>query len=408
MSENATNDSRVIPQNFGPLKGANGNARMTGPCGDTMEFWARIEEDQIADCTFTSDGCDGSITCGSLVAKMVLGVSHESAFTLEPAEVLSQLPDLPAESEHCVLLALSTLRAAISRYRAENCSGESCSSCDKTGCDSRSKPAPAQQENADEDQGVSQKLSKIKNKIVVLSGKGGVGKSTVSVNLAMGLALAGKRVGLLDIDIHGPSVPVLLGLEGERLQTCENELVPISIGNLSVMSIGFLLQDKEDAIIWRGPRKASVIQQFVENVAWGELDYLIVDCPPGTGDEPLSICQILGQTAGAIIVTTPQDVAAADVRRSVTFCNQIQMPIVGVIENMSGFKCPHCGETTEIFKSGGGLRLAKQFDIPFLGSLPIAPEVGILGDEGRAFVGQSEESSASEAFSPIIKDLLKL
>lgn len=196
-------------------------------------------------------------------------------------------------------------------------------------------------------------------KIVVLSGKGGVGKSTVAVNLATALALNGLRVGLLDVDIHGPSVPTMLGLENETLKGGPEGLFPVEFGGLKIMSLGFLLQNPDDAVIWRGPMKMGVIKQFLTDVQWGDLDYLIVDAPPGTGDEPLSICQLIQPLDGAVIVTTPQKVAAIDVRKSISFCRRLAVPVLGVIENMSGFVCPKCGEVTQILPTGGGKRLPK-------------------------------------------------
>ncbi|MFC1734954.1 P-loop NTPase [Candidatus Hydrogenedentota bacterium] len=210
------------------------------------------------------------------------------------------------------------------------------------------------------------RLSGIKRKLLVLSGKGGVGKSTFAVNLAVSLAKEGNKVGLLDIDIHGPSVPKLLGLDNGSLNIIGNNILPVrSDGDLKVVSIGFLLKDRDDAVIWRGPMKHGVIKQFLEEVDWGELDYLVVDCPPGTGDEPLSLIQLMAdgktsssQDEGAIIVTTPQELALADVRKSVNFCKTLNLNIVGVVENMSGLVCPHCGEMVEVFAAGGGEKMA--------------------------------------------------
>ncbi len=229
-------------------------------------------------------------------------------------------------------------------------------------------------------------LARIGHKIVVLSGKGGVGKSTVAVNLAVSLALSGKRVGLLDVDIHGPSVPKLLKLEGKQLESANGKLIPVGYQSLKVISIGFLLDEADDAIIWRGPMKAGVIKQFVEDVAWGDLDYLVVDCPPGTGDEPLSVVQTLGQADGAVVVTTPQELAVADVRKSITFCRQLKLPVIGVVENMSGFTCPHCGEVVDLFKTGGGEAMAKSMNVPFLGRIPLDPKVVNAGDDGTPYV----------------------
>ncbi|MDO9541428.1 MAG: Mrp/NBP35 family ATP-binding protein, partial [Kiritimatiellia bacterium] len=205
---------------------------------------------------------------------------------------------------------------------------------------------------------MQERLEQIKHKIIVLSGKGGVGKSTVAVNVAVSLTLAGKRVGLLDVDIHGPSIPKMLDLEDTRISVRDEIMLPVEKDGLKVMSIGFLLQNRDDAVIWRGPMKMGVIKQFLKDVDWGELDYLVIDSPPGTGDEPLSVCQLVKNADGAVIVTTPQDVATNDVRKSINFCRQLNLPVLGVVENMSGFVCPKCGELTAIFKTGGGERMA--------------------------------------------------
>lgn len=248
-------------------------------------------------------------------------------------------------------------------------------------------------------------LRRIKHKIVVLSGKGGVGKSTVAVNLAVSLGIAGNKVGILDVDIHGPSIPKMLHLEDHRLESNGMKLIPAEVGNIKVMSIGFLLECADDAVIWRGPRKAGLIKQFVEEVNWGDLDYLIVDCPPGTGDEPLSVIQALGTADGAVVVTTPQDVALADVRKSINFCHQLSLPVLGVVENMSGFVCPHCGEVADIFKSGGGERMADQMKVPFLGRVPLDPLVVTAGDAGTPYVHTYVKSCAAQAFEPIVAGL---
>lgn len=248
-------------------------------------------------------------------------------------------------------------------------------------------------------------LKRIKHKIVVLSGKGGVGKSTVAVNMAVSLALSGSKVGLLDVDIHGPSIPKMLHLDGHRLESNGRKLIPAEVGNIKVVSIGFLLQDGDDAVIWRGPMKAGVIKQFVEEVEWGDLDYLVVDCPPGTGDEPLSIIQTLQNADGAVVVTTPQDVALADVAKSIQFCKQLSLPVLGVVENMSGFACPHCGEVVDIFKSGGGEKMAERMGVPFLGRVPLDPIVVTAGDEGAPYIYNYSKSAAAQAFEPVVAGL---
>ena len=256
---------------------------------------------------------------------------------------------------------------------------------------------------------IRERIKQIKHQILVLSGKGGVGKSTVAVNLAMSLALAGKRVGLLDIDIHGPSVPKILNLERKRLTAVGEVVLPVEVtADFKVMSIGFMLQNNDDAIIWRGPMKYQMIKQFLKNVEWGDLDILIVDCPPGTGDEPLSVVQLLEKAEGAIIVTTPQELALADVRKSINFCRKLNLKVLGVLENMSGFVCPKCGQSTDIFKSGGGETMAVQMGVPFLGRIPIEPEIVRSCDAGRPYVQHYSQSQTAKAFQEAIKPLAEL
>jgi Mrp family chromosome partitioning ATPase/predicted Fe-Mo cluster-binding NifX family protein len=250
---------------------------------------------------------------------------------------------------------------------------------------------------------VRHRMSQIKHKILVLSGKGGVGKSTVAVNLAISLSLAGKRTGLLDIDIHGPSIPKILNLEGRMAQSGFDAILPIEVGaNLKVMSIAFFLASQDDAVIWRGPMKYQMIKQFLKDVEWGELDYLIIDSPPGTGDEPLSIIQLLENADGAVVVTTPQEVALADVRKGITFCRSLNLPVLGVLENMSGFVCPKCGERTDIFKSGGGENMALAMSVPFLGRIPIDPQIVEACDSGQPYVDKYRQSQAAKAFGEAV------
>jgi len=254
----------------------------------------------------------------------------------------------------------------------------------------------------------SVKMEGVAKKYIVMSGKGGVGKSTVAVNLATSLALKGKKVGLLDVDIHGPSIPTMLGLEGHKLEAIGDRMLPAvlpELGNLKVMSIGFMLQAPDAPVIWRGPMKNGVIKQFLEDVEWGDLDCLIVDCPPGTGDEPLSVIQLIGNADGAIIVTTPQGVAAIDVSKSINFCKQLSLPVTGIIENMSGFVCPECKKITYIFKKDGGKRLAEKYGVPFLGSLPLDPAIGQSGDSGKPYVSQFDDSPISVVYATITKQL---
>ena len=260
-----------------------------------------------------------------------------------------------------------------------------------------------------EQEQIRHKVKRIKHKILILSGKGGVGKSTVAVNLAVSLALSGKNVGLLDIDIHGPSVPKILNLEGKSIQAAGNTLLPVEmLENLKVMSIGFLLRGSDDAVIWRGPMKYQMIKQFLKDVDWGDLDFLIVDSPPGTGDEPLSIVQLLENADGAIVVTTPQEVALSDVRKCISFCRNLRLPVLGVLENMSGFVCPKCGEKTDVFKSGGGEIMANQMQVPFLGRIPIDPQIVKACDSGRPFVRHYSQSQTAMAFENISNPILEL
>jgi len=251
------------------------------------------------------------------------------------------------------------------------------------------------------------RMRDVRQKILVLSGKGGVGKSTVAANLAVSLARSGKAVGLLEVDVHGPSIPRLVGLEGHKMSSDGKMMLPAKVNdNLKVMSIGFLLQSKKDAVIWRGPLKYQVIRQFLTDVAWGQLDYLIIDSPPGTGDEPLSVAQLVGSPAGAVIVTTPQDLAISDVRRCVSFCRTVLLSVIGIVENMSGLVCPKCGNKIDLFKRGGGKALAGEMNVPFLGEIPIDPQIVIAADAGKPLMEGPIQPETSEAFAQIIRPIL--
>ncbi len=259
-----------------------------------------------------------------------------------------------------------------------------------------------------EKEALHKRLGKIKHKLLVLSGKGGVGKSTVATNIAFALSEKGFKVGLMDIDIHGPNIPKMLGIEWGQVGGEEGNLQPVYYSpNLKVMSIGFFLRKEADAVIWRGPLKMALIKQFLRDVDWGELDYLIVDSPPGTGDEPLSVCQLIEDADGALVITTPQDVALTDIRKAITFCRQVNMPVLGIVENMSGFICPHCGKRTDLFKSGGGKRIAEEMGEPFLGSIPIDPSVVESCDEGIPALVKKPESEVATAFKEIVKIIIQ-
>jgi Mrp family chromosome partitioning ATPase len=252
-------------------------------------------------------------------------------------------------------------------------------------------------------------MEKIQHKLLVLSGKGGVGKSTVATNLAVALARAGKHVGLLDVDVHGPSIPKLVGLEGQEVVGDGHGLAPVSTKDgVKVMSVGFLLPTADAAVVWRGPRKYGLIKQFLSDVAWGELDYLVIDAPPGTGDEPLAVAELVQPGAAAVLVTTPQDLAIADVRRSLRFCREVFLPVVGIVENMSGLVCPACGERVEIFGSGGGERLAETARVPFLGRIPIDPHIVAGGDSGLPALDSDLQVKTAEAFTTIVEEIFKV
>jgi Mrp family chromosome partitioning ATPase len=241
-------------------------------------------------------------------------------------------------------------------------------------------------------------LSGVRNKLLVMSGKGGVGKTSTSVNLAIALARKGYKVGLLDVDLHGPDIPKMLGLEGSMEISQDRKLQPKKFSeNLCAVSIESLLPDRDEAVIWRGPVKFNAIRQFIEEVEWGALDYLIVDAPPGTGDEPLTIAQLI-KDAKAIIVTTPQEVALADVRKSISFCRRVNLEIFGLVENMSGFACPHCGEAVDLLGNGGGERTAGDAGIPFLGKVPFDPRMVSCSDSGVSFQDKHTDAEAANAF----------
>jgi len=269
-----------------------------------------------------------------------------------------------------------------------------------------------EREMAEAQEQIRSRIERIKHQIVVLSGKGGVGKSTVAANLAASLASRGRKVGLLDIDIHGPSIPQILGVRTSPAELAHSDgepslFKPVSASpNLSVMSIGFLLENRDAAVIWRGPMKYKMIKQFLKDVAWGDLDFLVVDSPPGTGDEPLSVVQLLENATGAVIVTTPQDLAISDVRRCVAFCRQLNLPVLGVIENMSGFACPQCGTRADIFKKGGGQAMAEELDIPFLAGIPIDPRLVEAGDSGISYLERFSDTETARAFEAAVEIIL--
>lgn len=288
---------------------------------------------------------------------------------------------------------------------------DSCSGCPSAsqGCSGGTCPSGVDPTVMAEQQRLEGNLARIKHRLVVMSGKGGVGKSTVAANLAAGLALAGKKVGLLDVDVHGPSIPRLLCLDQSRVTVDGDNIHPVIWHDtMKVMSLGFFLDDGKQAVVWRGPVKIGFIRQLLADVVWGDLDYLVVDCPPGTGDEPLSVLQMLSPGAHAVVVTTPQAVAVDDVRRSLGFCQELEVPVLGVVENMSGIVCSKCGNVESLFGKGGGQKLAKEMNVPFLAAVPLDPKVVQCGDSGWLYIKFNPERPAGLELRKVVDAALAL
>ena len=414
------------PFNFGPIRGANGNAKAMDSYGDMMEFWITVEDRIIIAASFVSDGCDDAIRCGSAAASLVTGKAPCAAYTITQEQILQEA-SLPNECGHYALLALTTIIKAVDNFKSiHDSTCPSNSKCDSSydvssACGhssqygtsssaSATRSSSCHAKNVDDhskEVAPNNKLPNIKHKIAVLSGKGGVGKSTVATNLAFVLSTSGYKVGLLDADIHGPSIPTMLNLTDTSIDADSEGIIPVTVGNLKVVSIGFFLRNSAEALIWRGPVKIGVINQFLHEVKWGHLDFLIIDLPPGTGDEPLSIGQAFTSQDGAVIVTTPQEVASSDVRKSITFCQTMKIPILGIIENMSGFVCPNCEMVTQIFGAHGGRDLAKAFGLTLLGEIPIDPTIVLTGDHGTPYVTTHAHSKAAIVFKGIINSILE-
>lgn len=258
-----------------------------------------------------------------------------------------------------------------------------------------------------QDQAIQEALALIENKFLIMSGKGGVGKTSVAVNLAVALSKKGPKVGLMDVDLHGPDIPRMLGLKGLLDISADRRMLPKTYSDgLKVVSIESLAQDMDQAIIWRGPVKNQVIRQFICDVHWGKLDYLIIDSPPGTGDEPLSVAQTI-PGAKAIIVTTPQEISLADVRKSISFCRTVNMPTFGMIENMSSFVCPHCNKSVDLFGAGGGFKTAMAMDVPFLGRIPFDPKMVECADAGESYLEKHPDSEVTQAYNEIAEKIMK-
>ena len=264
------------------------------------------------------------------------------------------------------------------------------------------------EKNLEQEKRLKDNMANIRHKILVISGKGGVGKTTVAVNLAYGLALKGYQVGILDIDLHGPNVAKMLNIENEKLSGTDSGMIePFKVlPNLKVISIALIIENPEMPIIWRGPLKSITIRQFLSDVVWGKLDYLIIDSPPGTGDEPLSTCQLIPRVSGVIIVTTPQDVAILDSTKAVHFARELKVPVIGVVENMAGFICPYCKKEIDLFKIGGGEKSANDLDVPFLGRIPIEPEMVKAGDSGKPYIHFNKDTETAKTIKQIEEKIM--
>ncbi|MBW1703481.1 MAG: Mrp/NBP35 family ATP-binding protein [Deltaproteobacteria bacterium] len=257
-------------------------------------------------------------------------------------------------------------------------------------------------ERAQQDKTIEANLARVGRKILVMSGKGGVGKSTVASYIALLLSAKGYKVGLLDVDLHGPSIPRLMNVQGGLEMPGEGVVRPYRFSSLEMV-----LGDKDSAVIWRGPLKISAIRQFISDIDWGDLDYLLVDSPPGTGDEPLTVAQTIPD-AEALVVTTPQEISLADVRKSINFCRQVNMKIIGLVENMSGFVCPHCGQGISIFGTGGGNKVAAQMQVPLLGEIPVDPEMVEMGDKGKLdTLIKKVDLEINKAYDQILNGIIK-
>ncbi len=279
---------------------------------------------------------------------------------------------------------------------------DECNCGSKQDCGSQQDPGTAAQ-----DQAIQESLSLIKHKFLVMSGKGGVGKTSAAVNLAVALSEKGAKVGLMDVDLHGPDIPRMLGLKGLLDISADSRMIPKPYSeNLKVVSIESLTQDTDDAVIWRGPLKMHVIRQFISDVHWGRLDYLILDSPPGTGDEPLSVAQTI-PGAKAIIVTTPQEISLADIRKSINFCRTVKMELFGLIENMSGFVCPHCGKPMDLFGTGGGFKTALAMNVPFLGRIPFDPKMVECADAGESYLEKYPDTEVTQAYNQIVATIME-
>ncbi len=357
--------------------------RMTDSEQYFYEFFVKGEKEVIKEISFITDNNEKTVTHLNKLVSKAINTSIDEVLTLNISDIFTH-----DEMSEGITIGFAALLEAVQSYSIL------LARTDKTNTvnDRELKQTPGDRRT-----------------LMVVSGKGGVGKSTVSLNIAVTLAKKGYKVGLVDVDIHGPSIPVMLNLTSVEVLKGENGIIPIilpDVYNLKVMSLGFMLEKPDDPVVWRGPLKNQMIEQFLNDVDWGDIDYLIVDNPPGTGDEPLSTAQQLKGKGEALVVTTPQQVSTADVSRSINFCHSLEIPIVGLIENMSSFLCPHCNTTTHIFRSGGGEKLSKYYKVPLLGSIPIEANVGIAGDIGIPYVQRFASSAIATAYDDICDKII--
>lgn len=406
-------DHGVKPRHYGTADNWDGHAVITGPCGDTMTFWIEVVGNLVSTVRFTTDGCITSRAAGSMTATLAAKRSVTECLSVSQEDVLNALEGLPDEYRHCALLSSNTLKAACDNYlvRVKKSTYmpedliETCLDCTQETCS-----ALARRENETNADWLSRQrllstLCKIKHKVFVLSGKGGVGKSSLSVNLAVSLSKRGFQVGLLDADLHGPSVPHMMREGSEYVSSPDDLISPVLVDGIKTMSMGYLSQDSSQPAIWRGPMKMNVIRQFVTEVDWGELDYLIVDSPPGTGDEALAIAQVISDADGAVVVTTPQTVALQSVSKCVSFCRELAVPVIGLVENLGYATCPECGFDHALFGRNGGKLLAEAMNIPLIGRLPYAPEMVSSCDNGVPFQKNQSLSDLGQGIESVVDSI---
>ncbi len=367
FSETARDHARS-PRNMGVLEPPCHHGSRTGDCGDRMDFWVEVKDAAVVRVSFTTTGCGSSRACASMTTELALGQSVEQVLSLTAQDVLGALGTFPESSRHCAELSVGALHAACAPWVIPG-------------------SAPA-----------------FGKTLMVLSGKGGVGKSMLVANLASSLSRQGLRVGVLDIDLHGPNLPALLGMEDEVVERLEDRLQPAEREGIKVMSMAFLLPDPDQAVVWKGMKKGILVQQFVQEVAWGELDLLLIDAPAGTGDEPIAIVNTLGGLDGALVVTTSSRSSLEDARKAVNFCHEMKVPVLGLVENMAG-------RTSDPVREGAVRAMAMDMDVPLLGVLPMDDAVELAAEAGTPFVASSPEREISrriEAMASCLQESLGL